>query len=197
MRQFQRNGQSGAVSSVQAPNLPEKRAAKWPKEQRDTAANDQPKPRMMASKALAWLRQVHREAFEIAKRAMGQSTLVGSTQDHPGSMVCLERFLPTGCAKAPAIAGLKARKAKLGQRRRKIVAARFGEFEKSRGHQRADRVATNVLTTSVAAAVPIETRHRFDRTDFKRLAKHVSGRTPWFSTSPVVPQHRNPSAFPW
>ena len=60
---------------------------------------------------LAWLRQIHCEALEIAKRAMGHGTLVGSTQDHPGSMVCLESFLPTGCAQAPAIAGFQARKA--------------------------------------------------------------------------------------
>jgi Phage integrase family len=43
-----------------------------------------------------WLRQIHCEAFEIAKRAMDQGTIVGSTQDHPGRLVCIESFLPAG-----------------------------------------------------------------------------------------------------
>jgi hypothetical protein len=41
----------------------------------------------------------------------------------------------------------------------KIVAAGFGELKKRRGHDGADRVATDVLSPSVAAAVSKEPRH--------------------------------------
>ena len=61
-----------------------------------------------------WLRQIYCEAFEIAKRAMDQGTIVGGTQDHPGRLVCIESFLPAGRTQAPAISGFEARKAKLG-----------------------------------------------------------------------------------
>ena len=42
-------------------------------------------------------------------------------------------------------------------------------------HHDADSMAANVLFPSVAAAVPIKPRHRFDRTDIQRLAEHVAG----------------------
>jgi hypothetical protein len=45
---------------------------------------------------LTWLRQIQCEAFEIAERAMDQGTIVGSTQDYPGRLVCIESFLPAG-----------------------------------------------------------------------------------------------------
>jgi hypothetical protein len=41
----------------------------------------------------------------------------------------------------------------------KIVAAGFGKLEKREGHDGADRVATDVLSPSVAAAVSKEPRH--------------------------------------
>ena len=36
-------------------------------------------------------------------------------------------------------------------------------------------MTANVLSPGVAAAIPIKSRHGFDRTDIKRLAEHVSG----------------------
>jgi hypothetical protein len=39
---------------------------------------------------------------------------------------------------------------------------RFGKIEKRGSHHDANRVATNVLSPSVAAAVPIKPRHGFD-----------------------------------
>jgi len=45
---------------------------------------------------------------------------------------------------------------------RKIVAVRFGKIEKRGGHHDANRVVTNVLASSVAAAVPIKPYHGCD-----------------------------------
>src|SRR4029453_19262009 len=73
---------------------------------------------------------------------------------------------------------------------RKIVAARFGKIEKRGGHHDADSVATNVLSPSVAAAVPIKPCHGFARAVFKRLAEHVARyMPPTRSIIAVVPQH--------
>src|SRR5271155_2937474 len=52
----------------------------------------------------------------------------------------LQRFAPAGRTQAPAVAGTQAGKAELGHRRRKIIAAGFGELEKRGGHDGADRV---------------------------------------------------------
>ena len=120
--------------------------------------------------------------------------MCGAQGDTRG-LVRFECFLPSGCAQTPTVPRLETRKAKFGQRCRKIVAARFGEFEKCGSHDGADGMATNVLRSRIAAAVSIESGHWTPRTDFKRLAKHVAGRTPWFSVSPVVPQHLIPQRF--
>jgi hypothetical protein len=51
-------------------------------------------PKFLRLQFLTALRQIQCEAFEIAERAMDQGTLVGSTQDDPGRLVCIESFLP-------------------------------------------------------------------------------------------------------
>ena len=84
---------------------------------------------------------------------MVQSSFVGGAQDYAGRRAGFECFLPTGRTEAPTVAGLQASKAYFRYRCRKILAARFGNLEKRRGHDGADRVATNVLSPSVAAAV--------------------------------------------
>src|ERR1039458_5005799 len=43
------------------------------------------------------LRQVHCEAFEVGKRAIGQRSLVSGAQDYARGLACLECFLPAGC----------------------------------------------------------------------------------------------------
>ncbi len=87
----------------------------------------------------------------------------------------LERFLPTGCTQAPTVAGFQAAKAKFRHRSRKIIAAGFGELEKRDGHDDACSVATDVLGSSVAAAVSKEPRHWVHRTDFQAVAEHIAG----------------------
>jgi hypothetical protein len=96
---------------------------------------------------------------------------MGRPQHHPRRTVRLECFLPTGCAQAPAIAGLQAGKAVLGNGRRKIVPAGFREFEKGRSHYRADRMTAPILATRIAAAIPEKTGHGPDGAALDRLTQ--------------------------
>jgi hypothetical protein len=43
-------------------------------------------------------RQVHCKAFEIGERTVSQSSLMGRAQDDSRCLICLECFLPAGCA---------------------------------------------------------------------------------------------------
>ena len=80
---------------------------------------------------------------------------MGGTQDHAGRLVRLECFLPPGCTKAPTVTGLVAWKAEFRYRCRKVVATRFGKFEKRGSHHGADRVATNILPPLLSHAAKI------------------------------------------
>src|ERR1700758_3941817 len=134
--------------------------------------------------------QVHCEALEIGERTVAQSAFVSGAQDHAGRLARLECFLPTRSAEAPTVAGFQAAKVQFRYRCRKIVAAGFGKLEKRGGHDGADRVATDVLPPSVAAAVSKEPRHWAYRADFEPLTEHVPGcARPPASITVVVPQH--------
>ena len=80
-------------------------------------------------------------------------------QDHARRSAGFESFLPTRRTEAPTVAGLEAGKAEFRHRGLKIVAARLGKLEKRRGHDGADRVAADVLSPGIAAAVAKETGH--------------------------------------
>src|SRR5262252_11001584 len=134
--------------------------------------------------------EVHRETFEIGQRAVAQRAFLRSAQDHARRPAGFESFLPTGRTQAPTVAGLEAAKAEFRHRGRKIVAARFGKLEKRRGHDRADRVAADVLSPGIAAAVAEEPGHGIERTHFEPVTEHVTGCVrPTASMTPVVPQH--------
>jgi hypothetical protein len=47
-------------------------------------------------------------------------------------------------------------------------------------------VTAHILSPGVAAAIPIKSRHGFERTDFKRLAKHVSGAAPLTASATLI-----------
>ncbi len=64
-------------------------------------------------------------------------------------------LFPARRAEAPAITGNKARKAELGTRGGKVIAARLREFEEIRSHYGADCVAALVIAIGVAAAIPV------------------------------------------
>src|SRR5438477_10628236 len=134
--------------------------------------------------------QIHCEALKIGERAVAQSAFVSGAQDHAGRLARLECFLPTRSTEAPTVARFQAAKAEFRHRCRKIVAAGFGKLEKRGGHDGADRVATDVLSPSVAAAVSKEPRHCAYRTVFEPLTEHVTGcARPIPSITVVVPQH--------
>ena len=121
---------------------------------------------------------------------MVESAFVRGAQDHAGSLAGLKRFLPTGRTEAPTVTGFQAAKAELRHRRRKIVASGFGKREKLGGHDGADRVAADVLSPSVAAAVSKEARHGVYRAEFKPVTEHVTGCVPpTGAVTAVVPQH--------
>jgi hypothetical protein len=127
---------------------------------------------------------------------MVQSAFVSGAQDHAGSLAGLKCFLPTRCTEAPTVAGFQAAKAEFWHRCRKIVATGFGKLEKRGGHDGANRVATDVLSPSVAAAVSKEARHGVYRAEFKPVTEHVTGCVrPTGSITAVVPQQLlSPSA---
>jgi hypothetical protein len=133
-------------------------------------------------------RKVYCEAFEIGKRAVSESTLVRGAQNYTRRLACLERFLPPRSTEAPTVTWVQSWKAECGNWCRKIIAARFGKFEKRGSHNGTDCVTANVLSAGVAATIPIKSCHGFDRADIKRLAEHVSGGAPLAtSVAPIVP----------
>jgi hypothetical protein len=119
---------------------------------------------------------------------MGKRTLVGGAQHHARRLAGLECLLPARRAQAPAITGLQARKAKLGDRGREIIAAGFRVREKPCGHDRTDRVAADIFAARVAAPVAEEAGHGLQRADLEPLAEHIAGvRSP--AAPRVLPQH--------
>ena len=136
------------------------------------------------------LGEVHCETLEIGERAVVEGAFVSSPQDHAGRAARLQRFAPAGRTQAPAVAGPQAGKAELGHRRRKIVAAGFGKLEKRVGHDHADRVAADVFSTGIAAAVTKEPCLGLHRADVEPVAEDIPGRARATSTVPaVIPQH--------
>src|SRR5262245_22807381 len=118
--------------------------------------------------------EIHREALEVGERAVAERAFVRGAQDNAGRLTRLECFLPTRRTETPTVAGLQAGKAEFRHRGRKVVAAGFGEFEKRGGHDGADRVAAEVLSTRVAAAVAKKPGHRIDRAELEPVAEHVA-----------------------
>src|SRR5271167_173194 len=98
-----------------------------------------------------------------------------STQNHARRTPCLQRLLPARCAKTPAISGLQSRKAEFRDRSRKIIAVGLRKLKKTRGHDRANGVAGDVIAAGVAATVAKETGHWAQGADFESIAEHVLG----------------------
>ena len=75
-------------------------------------------------------------------------------QDHARRVACLKGFLPARSTEAPTVTWVQAWKAECGNWCRKIVAARFGEFEKRRRHNSADRVTSRQRSVNRRSADP-------------------------------------------
>jgi hypothetical protein len=135
-------------------------------------------------------RKVYSKAFEIIEGAMRKRALVRGSQDHARRVASLKGFLPAGGTEAPTVTRIQARKARSGNRCRKIVAMRFGELEKRRSHNGANRVTANVLSTGITTSISVKPCHRFVRTEIKRLTEDVSRAAPPTSfIAGIVPQH--------
>ncbi len=117
---------------------------------------------------------------------------MSSPQDHAGRLARLKCFPPTWCTQTPPVAGPQTGKAEFWHRRRKIIAAGFGKFEKCGGHDGTDGVTTDVLSAGVAAAVSKKSRHRFQRADFQPVTEDIAGCVrPAAALPAIIPQHRS------
>jgi len=97
-------------------------------------------------------------------------------QDDARRVMGFKRLLPALRAQAPAVAGFQPGEADFRNRRRQIIATRFGKTKKGVGHDYADSMTADVLPAGVATAVPVETRYWFDRAQFERLAEDIARR---------------------
>ena len=86
---------------------------------------------------------------------------------------------PSTRAQAPAVARVAAPGTRSpGGGVVEVVAGPRAELEELRGDHRADRVHTGVLATGVAAAIPVEARHRVGAAALELTAQHVARHDP-------------------
>lgn len=135
--------------------------------------------------------QIDRVPLKVSKGAVIERALVGGAQHHARRASRFERLLPARRAQAPAVAGLEAGEAESRQRRRQVVAARFGEFQEFGCRDHAHRMAADILRPGIAAAVAVEPGHRLDRTGFEWASQHVERRRPpAFAAGTRIQGHR-------
>ena len=84
-----------------------------------------------------------------------QSRRVGRVKIHGRGDPGLQRFMPTGHTKTPAVSLLQS--GKTGLRRYQIVAACIRKFEELVRHLRADRMQPGIAWTGAAVTVSIKT----------------------------------------
>lgn len=111
------------------------------------------------------LEQGERHDFEGAR--------VGGGKGHWCRDPCEQRFLPTGGAHAPAVAGLQAGEIVVGHRRGEVVAGGAAEGEKLGGDLDAHGVAAVVVGAGVAMAVAEKAGERIERAGLERAAEDV------------------------
>jgi hypothetical protein len=130
--------------------------------------------------------------FRSASKQIGQSSLVSGTQDDAGAWSASNASCQRGAHRHHRSPGFRPAKPSSGTGVDRSFPCDLEKSRKLGSHHGADRVTADVLSPSVAAAVPIKACHGFDRADFKRLAEHVAGRKlpPPASTIPIIPQRR-------
>jgi hypothetical protein len=102
-----------------------------------------------------------------------EGRLVRRAQNNTWRDPRLERLAPARGAQAPAVAGLKSRKAEVGLWRGEIVAPRFGEFEEVGGDLDAYRMQSKIFRPGMAAAGAVEARQRSVGAALQRLSEDV------------------------
>ena len=97
-----------------------------------------------------------------------ERSLMGRCKDDVSCGAVLVGLQPVGCGHTPPITRREPRKSILRHRRSQVVTDLPLVLEELGGDDRADRVATEVLGTGVAASIPKETGHRVGTTGGKR-----------------------------
>jgi hypothetical protein len=85
---------------------------------------------------------------------------MGGIQNDLRCLTCCQGFLPSKHAQAPAIAILKSRKIIFGNGSRQVIASHLGEAKKFLGHDSAYQVQPDIVSSCIAATIPIETGAR-------------------------------------
>src|SRR5947209_3441402 len=96
---------------------------------------------------------------------------------------------------APAVAGHEPREVIFGDRSAQIVADHLLVLEELRAHDRADRVAADVLRARAAATIPVEPCQRVFATAFEATAEDVSFHSAEYRATVVRGTARRGRAF--
>ena len=120
------------------------------------------------------LRQIEGMTLQVGKANNFKCCLVSCREHHAWRGARLECLLPTRRTKAPTIAWVEPRKSKLRTRRRKVVAARFGESQELCGYFDTHGVNADIFRTSFAAAGAEKTGRRVERANLDWLTEDVA-----------------------
>jgi len=113
---------------------------------------------------------------EIFQWDDGQHRFMACFQDNGRSDACLEGFLPTGRAQAPAVPGAKPGKMQVRPRGDEIIAPGKGKAEELVSNNGADTMDAIVLTRSGAPSIAFKASTRLHSTGLECSAEHVTGR---------------------
>ena len=111
--------------------------------------------------------------LQLGHGDVSQCVGVGAFEHYRRSHARIVSLFPTHGAKAPPVAGFQA--GKPGRRRHQIVAATFGEVQKSLRYHRANHVYAVIVGAGMAKSIAVITRFRFKTTGLERGAQHISG----------------------
>jgi hypothetical protein len=103
-----------------------------------------------------------------------QRSLMGGCQHHGCGHAIVVSSEPVRRRNAPAVAGHKPGKLVLGHRSAQIVADTALVLEELSGHDRADRVAAEILRPGAAASIPVEPGKRVGATWLELTTEHIA-----------------------
>ena len=137
-------------------------------------------------------RHVDGVLLERLERHELERALVRRRQHDVGRDAVLVGAPPVERGHAPAVAGHQPREAVLRHRRRQVVADAALVLEELRRHDRADRVAADVLDAAAAATVPVEAGDRIAAAGLELAAEDVAltHRSSAFFASTSIPCSR-------
>lgn len=119
-------------------------------------------------------RDVNCVVLEHGERNNVQSSLMGRRQHHWCSSAVVVGAQPVRGSYAPAIPWLQPGKTVLRHRRAQVIANTALVLQELTGHDRAYRMAPQVLGTGAAAPVSVETRDRVGPARLELAAQHIA-----------------------